>query len=173
MSEQASITHIRPRFAFRVPHPPQETMDRLIQMKEAHQQELSGYVSGHHIVLDIPHEQRHYFSPQLSFRVEEDDEHPGQSIIKGLIGPRPAVWTLFVFFYFSIGTLGFFVSLFGLSKWQISGYSHWVWAFPVAILFMATAYLAGREGERLAREQVEQLKNFVREALPEREVIKR
>jgi len=101
----------------------------------------------------------------MSFRVEEDEYHPGTTIIAGLIGPTPRVWTLFVFIYAALAITGFFVSSYGVSKWMLGEFSYTVWAFPVAIVLMLTAYLAGREGESLGAEQVEFLKQFMRDSL--------
>lgn len=126
---------------------------------------VNGKIIGNHIILDIVGDDVHYWSPQLNFRVEQDEEDEEQAIIAGLIGPRPGVWTLFVFIYFSIGITGFFIGSYGLSKWYLGDYTHWVLAFPLAFIFMLTAYAAGKYGERLGADQIEMLKQFVRDAL--------
>lgn len=48
---------------------------------------------------------------------------------------------------------------------MLNVYSHSIWAFPIAILFMLTAYAAGKHGESLGKDQVEILKQFVREVV--------
>ena len=118
-----------------------------------------------HVILDVPPSERHYWSPQLNFRVEENEDDQDSSVIKGLIGPRPAVWTMFMFVYFSIGIAGFFISCFGVSRWMLGEYSNLLLALPAAALIMATAYKAGKYGERLGHDQIDILKNFVRSAL--------
>jgi len=120
---------------------------------------------GNHIILDIIDADIHYWSPQLNFRIEEDEDNPENTILAGLIGPRPKVWTLFVFIYFALGIIGFFISSYGVSKWMLDEYSHTLWAFPIAILFMLTAYTAGKQGEKLGAEQMEFLKQFIRDTL--------
>ena len=122
-----------------------------------------------HIILDIVGNEVHYWSPQLNFRVEEDRLDPNKTIVTGLIGPRPGVWTLFMFIYFSIGILGFFISCFGVSRWMLGEYSHLVLALPIAILFMLTAYKAGKYGERLGADQIEALKQFIRQVIASNE----
>ena len=140
-------------------------MKRIHQLIDQTPDHINGTVIDDLIVLDIVGEEVHYWSPQLSFRVEEEGED--QTLISGLIGPRPAVWTMFMFVYFSIGILGFFISSFGVSKLLLGEYSHYLLAFPLAILFMLTAYRAGKYGEQLGADQVEQLKDFVRAAIKE------
>lgn len=140
-------------------------MDRIEVLINNSPENIRGYIVDHHIILDIVGEEVHYWSPQLNFRVEPNDQNPKHSIVSGLIGPRPPVWTLFTFIYFSVGTIGFFVSSFGISKALILGYSNLIFAFPIALLFMLTAYRVGKQGEKLAKDQIEILKQFVREAL--------
>lgn len=126
---------------------------------------IKGRVVDNHIILDIVGDDVHYWSPQLNFRVEEDEENKEHSIVTGLIGPRPTVWTLFVFVYFLIGFTGFVMSSYGVSKLLMDEYSHLIFAFPVAILIMLTAYKMGKYGEQLGADQIEDLKQFIREAI--------
>ncbi|MDX1409189.1 MAG: hypothetical protein R3330_13675 [Saprospiraceae bacterium] len=128
-------------------------------------QEVTGHIVDHHVIIDIPERHRHYWSPQLNFRIESDEEDHDSCVMKGMIGPRPAVWTLFMFIYFSIGAAGFFISAFGFSRWMLGEFSYLVLALPLAVLFMLTAYRAGKIGERLGAEQIELLKEFVRHAI--------
>ena len=164
MSADKSITHIRPRFAFTVTYSRDEVLARIREGIDANDKVL-GTVVDYHIILDIPARDRHYWSPQLNFRIEIDELNPEYAEVKGLIGPRPAVWTMFMFIYFSIGALGFFISAFGISHWMLGQYSHTVLALPIAALIMATAYLAGKQGEKLGHDQIEILKQFVRDVL--------
>lgn len=126
---------------------------------------IHGRIIDHHVILDIVGDEVHFWSPQLNFRVEKDPDDSARTIVAGLIGPRPGVWTLFMFVYFSIALAGFVVSSIGVSKWLLGGSSLLIWAMPVAILFMLTAYQAGKFGENLAADQIERLKQFVRDAI--------
>ncbi len=126
---------------------------------------ITGKIVGHHVILDIVGAEVHYWSPQLNFRVEEDEDNPGRALIAGLIGPRPAVWTLFMFVYFSIGVAGFFITSYGISRYMVGESTLAVYGLPVAAIIMLTAYQAGQFGERLGADQVEMLKHFVREAV--------
>lgn len=160
-----SITHIRPRFKFRVRCSPQEVLARVRNLLVSSPDHITGKIVQDQVILDIVGEEVHYWSPQLNFRVELEEEGPEGTTIAGLIGPRPSVWTLFMFVYFSVGVAGFFVTSHGISRYMVGEYSWTIWGLPLAALFMATAYLAGKFGERLGADQVEQLKQFVREAV--------
>ena len=160
-----AIAHIRPRFKLVVNLPPEQVMTRVRGMIAEKPDGISGRVVQHHVILDIVGEDVHFWSPQLNFRVEALDDDPSKTLVAGLIGPRPAVWTLFMFIYFSIALAGFVLSSIGLSRWMLGDASRLVWAFPLALLFALTARQVGKYGERLAADQVNRLKHFVREAI--------
>ena len=126
---------------------------------------IKGIIIDNHIILDITQENQHYWSPQLNFRIEQDEADKNKSIVSGLIGPKPSVWTMFMFIYFMIGIIGFFLSSFGVSKLMLGEYSNWILAIPIAILLMLSAYGVGKYGEHLAKDQIELLKQFVRDAI--------
>lgn len=166
-----SITHIRPRFKFRVTDPPEKVMAHVHSLLAAAPVGVSGKIIGGHIILDITGEEVHFWSPQLNFRVEEDEDDRELTLIAGLIGPRPAVWTLFMFVYFSIGLIGFFATSYGISRYMVGDFSLAIWGLPVAAIIMLTAYQAGQFGERLGADQVELLKQFVRDAVGPEQII--
>ncbi len=121
----------------------------------------------HHIILDIAQAEQHFWSPQLNFRIEEDEDDASKTVIAGIIGPKPTVWTLFVFIYFTVGMAGFVMSSYAISLKMMGEHSNFIWGLPIAILFMLTAYKAGKVGEKLGEDQVELLKGYVRDAINE------
>ncbi|MEL6275187.1 MAG: hypothetical protein AAFU03_08800 [Bacteroidota bacterium] len=118
-----------------------------------------------HVIQDIIDKYIHYWSTQLIFRIEQDETAPNQTIISGLIGPRPKVWTLFMFIYFSIGIIGFFIFSAGVAKLMLGQYSLTLLALPITTLVMLSAYKAGKYGEKLGEDQVELLKQFIKKAI--------
>lgn len=160
-----SITHIRPRFKLVIPHQQQAVMDRLDLLLKNASDNIKGKILDNHVILDINDEAAHYWSPQMNFRVEQDEENDNHSVVSGLVGPRPEVWTLFMFIYFSVGILGFFISSYGFAKLFLGEHSNLVFVLPITIIIMLSAYGAGKFGEKLAKDQTETLKQFVREAI--------
>jgi len=140
-------------------------MDRVELLLQSTSPHMKGVVANDLIILNITGEEVHYWSPRLTFRVEEDIDDENHTKVAGLIGPRPPVWTLFMFIYFFVGTVGFFISTFALSKILMGQKSYLIAAFPVTIVFLLTAYFAGKYGEKLAKDQMEILKDFVREVI--------
>lgn len=144
---------------------PEEVLARVQQLLATSPAHITGKIIQEHVILDIVGEEVHYWSPQLNFRVEREENGADQTLIAGLIGPRPSVWTLFMFIYFSVGIAGFFITSYGISRYMVGQFSWAILGLPLAALFMATAYRAGKIGERLGADQVKQLKHFVREAV--------
>ena len=161
----SALIHIRPRFNLEIPHDKEIIMSRLAMLIKNSSDEIKGVIIDDHIILDIADHKTHYWSPQLNFRVEQNDLDEKSCTVAGLIGPRPTVWTLFMFIYFFIAIVGFVISSFGISKMFLGEYSNLILALPISILLMSTAFAVGKYGERLARDQTEILKHFVREAI--------
>ncbi len=157
------MTHIRPRFEFIVPMQHLEVISKIKSKLESSPSQITGHISNDLVTLDIIPSEVHYWSPQLNFRVEEAEDNKQNSKIAGLIGPRPNVWTLFVFIYFSVGIISFFISLFAASKYMLGQYTPMIWAFPIGIIFMLTAFRVGKYGENLGRDQSKLFKDFLKD----------
>ena len=156
--------HVRPRFSFEIPHAPDKIEEHLKKAFKAPGHKFIGKVVNKYVILDIPQHLDHFWSPRISFEIEVIKGEENKSLIRGLIGPKPQVWTMFMFIYFSIGIMGLFASLYGLSKQTLGESSLFVWGFPVALVIMSTAYLASKSGEKIGAEQISLLKDFFRAA---------
>jgi len=148
-----------------VPYSPEKLQARIATMLQNPPANIQGKIVDNHIILDIVGDEVHYWSPHLNFRIEEDDSNPSQCHLLGLIGPRPGVWTLFMFIYFVIGIIGFGISSYGISKWMLGEATFYLWGFPIALFIMLSAYKAGKYGEQLGKDQIEVLKQFIRDAI--------
>lgn len=160
-----SIIHIRPRFSLEVDCSFDVMEEKINGIIDASANDLSGTLRDGFLSLNVLQKDLHFWSPHLTARIEPNEWNTNKVTIRGMIGPRPAVWTMFTFFYFSIGTISFFVSLYATSIWSLGEFSHLIWAFPIAVLFMLTAYLAGKYGEKLGHDQTEMLKDVIRRAI--------
>lgn len=157
--------HIRPRFELTVPFSASVILEDLKQRLKHADAPCDGYVAQQHVVLRVPYEEQHFWSPQMQFSIEDLESGSEKCEIRGLVGPQPAVWTLFVFIYSAIGVIGTFASLYGLSKWSLGEYSAFIWATPVTILLLGTAYLASKFGQRLGHDQIATLSRFMEKVI--------
>jgi hypothetical protein len=115
-----------------------------------------------HAYIKIVQKDHHFWSPELHLTVEETNDG---SLVKGVVGPAPTVWTMFMFLYFAtiIGVL--FASIYCYTDWTINKVRENLWPLPVSILALIGVFVASKSGERIARRQTETLKLPLRKVL--------
>lgn len=113
-----------------------------------------------HIYLKINKEDQHYWSPQLHLEIDEESE--STSLLYGVFGPNPAMWTMFMFFHFIV--IGFFI---GFAVWAYSNYSleepylnQMILAFTMVLLWFIL-YFIGRMGKATGNSQMHVLYDFM------------
>ena len=102
---------IRPRFKKQSTDSIEVLLTDLQSLFDTKQNEIEGSIVHHHATVKIPHDQLHFWSPQLSLSFEASE---GKTLIRGLYGPNPNVWLLFMFLFFFMGfvaLLAFFYNI--------------------------------------------------------------
>ena len=160
-----SVIEIRPRFRELYHLPASETIQKLKTAVEKEGAAIKGLVVDQHILLYLPAKDQHYWSPQLSIDIEE---HQEGALIRGLYGPRPSVWLLFVFLYSVLGAISLFVAITGFSQYSLGLPAPVLWVLPVAAILALFLYLSAKTGERLGKDQMYQLHHFLDDVLGER-----
>jgi hypothetical protein len=157
-SDQLTITHIRPRFEI-------VTADSITnieeKLKDALQNENStceGSVTAGYATLFPPLKKQHYWSPQLTLSMEEMDD--GKSLIRGMYGPKPAVWTLFVFFYTVLALAILIICIIGFSNISLGISGQILWLLPVLIIAFLSLFLVSHFGKKLGKDEIRMLHNF-------------
>ncbi len=123
-----------------------------------------GEIVDHHVLLKIPANHQHYWSPQLSLELEENENG---TLIRGLYGPKPGVWTMFVFFYSAFGFLTLLGLLFGLSQVMLKMNAYGLWAVPVGAVILIGLFIMSKVGQKLSKQQMYQLHDFLKSAVGE------
>lgn len=112
--------------------------------------------------LRVRPEQRHLWSPALGLQIEEDEQG---TVIHGLIGPEPGVWTCIAFSYVALATGLLFLLTFGFVQLSL-GQTAWAfWLAAVLAALTATVWFVARAGQRLAAPQTAELRHVVEDAL--------
>ena len=160
-----SDSGFRPRYKFYSSDTPAEIKDAIIKhSKEKNPDNIIVRTTQGHLVLDIPNNERHFWSPHMDVNLEVDQE-VGQTLVRCLIGPSPAVWTLFMFFYGFFGFMAFVGLTLGMSQWTLKK-DMWVfWFLPIALIGMLLMYFISFEGKKLSKNEMYRLKHFVDDAL--------
>ena len=102
----------------------------------------------------------HFWSPQLHLEIIEKTEKT--SFLKGLFGPKPQVWTLFMFIHFVIGIafLGFAIMLYS----KVSLKEPFILPLIMIIflpLFWVLFYFLGKVGRETGKNQMKNLHDFM------------
>ncbi|MGB1042279.1 MAG: GTP-binding protein [Tenacibaculum sp.] len=131
--------------------------------------ELSSYkikIVDSHVVLDISDKDAHFWSPQLHLEIEQVNE--SLSKIKGLFGPKPQVWTFFIFLHFLVATAFLIFAILAYSNWSLNK----VAILPIVMLIVlpiiwVTLYFIGSIGKATGKDQMDALKLFTKQMLKE------
>ncbi|GAA4893069.1 hypothetical protein GCM10023311_16940 [Flaviramulus aquimarinus] len=150
---------LRPRFKIEIPRYNQAILSDFRNAKTTQSDFIVTRVDDH-VFIRFPKEKQSFWSPQLHLEINEVDKN--NSIIHGLFGPNPTVWTLFMFLHFMVA--GVFIA-FGI--WT---YTNWSLGQPFAVqisitilmvLIWVTLYFAGSIGKASSTNDMRLLNNFM------------
>lgn len=157
-----SVIEIRPRFEQFIPLPSAELRERLAAALQHPEAEIRGVVYEHYALLTIPHEKRHFWSPQMNLSIEPT---PDGTTVRGLIGPHPTVWLMFTFIYALLAFISLIVLITGFSRVNLGLAAPELWVLPFTGGLALALYFAAKTGERLGRQEMEALYHFLGKAL--------
>lgn len=157
MNNQEKPVHfnrIRPRFKFEVPHNAREINQQIRKELDSGQCNCTGTTTDGFAYFCPKQKDRHFWSPQLTLTIEETENG---SIVRGLYGPQPSVWTMFVFIYSAIGFLFLISLLIFLSYWSLGIPSPFSWITPLLLVLFMSIYLVAYFGQKLGQKQMTNL----------------
>jgi hypothetical protein len=153
---------LRPRFKFESNKSPVLLMDKIIAKLRTPQEYVVGSTLMNHAYLKIIDDKQHYWSPELHISIEES---LNGSIVRGVAGPKPKIWTMFMFFYSVVIVLFLFGSALGVSQWTLGMDAPWLWSIPASIFAWFLILGAARYGQTKGKNQLAILYDFVNEAI--------
>jgi hypothetical protein len=153
---------MRPRFVVSVDLDPEEGLRRITGELGCAECPVDGMVAGNHVDLMIPKADRRFWSPRLSLEFT-----PAESSVRvrGLYGPRPAVWTMFAMFYCALAFVAMMGAIFGYSQWVIDQRPWALWSLPATLVLALGAYATSLVGQRLALEEMQFLHRYAKQRL--------
>lgn len=159
--EHLPAYNIRPRFKIITSQTMETVTDNIKRALNKDGAQCTAQIKPRFITLFIPEEHQHYWSPQLTITMEKEDQG---CTIRGVYGPRPTVWTMFVFFYAIIGLAVFAVGVVGWSFWSLGKSTTILWWLPVLTVVFFTLYLVAYFGQKLGHDQMATLHQFFEES---------
>lgn len=157
---------IRPRCSLVTTLTPDEIMQSIVKKLRANDERVTGNTLLNHAYLRIPEDEQHFWSPELHVTVEKVEIG---SLVRGVVGPKPKIWTMFMFFYSAIVVLFIFGSAMGVSQWMLNMNAPWLWTIPGSMLLWVGVFLAAKIGQKKGNRQMGRLRNFLDLALEEAE----
>jgi hypothetical protein len=146
---------MRPKFSIELPVAADEAAARLRGGLDTPELRGTAMAAGRHADLTVDRSERKAWSPRLTVRVEDA---PAGSTLRCRFSPRPDVWTGFMFVYFVMVFLVVFGATLGYVQ-QVSDEAAWgYWLVPTGLLVIAGIHLAGYVGQRLAADQMRELR---------------
>ncbi len=154
---------LRPRFKIEIDQNNQKALKSFENTKETQNNFIVSRVDNH-VFIRIPREKQHFWSPQL--HIEIDEISSTKSELKGLFGPKPSVWTMFIFFHFVV-----IILFIGFGSWT---YSNWSLNTPygmqlgltlLMVIVWFVLYFSGRMGKTKGKDEMKQLCSFLENTL--------
>ncbi len=117
-----------------------------------------------HVFLKIPKEKQHFWSPQLDLEIVSFEE--GRSQLHGVFGPKPAVWTMFMFLHFVVATLFIGFGIWAYTRASLDEpYAVQLLLMGLMIIAWLALYFSGRMGKAAGRNEMHVLYNFMKKTL--------
>jgi hypothetical protein len=160
LEEKNSDIHLRPRFKMNFEESQQKLLAKFqSNVKNADCNYCVKVIDGH-IVIDIPAKENHFWSPQLHIEIEQIDEN--RSIVKGLFGPKPQVWTFFMFIHFAMAFAFIGFSIVAYVKWSLkSDYTTSLIVTVALPILWVIMYFLGSLGKKRGHKQMDELHGFM------------
>ena len=154
---------LRPRFKIELNRSNENALETFEAAKKTQKDFIISRVDDH-VFIRYPKEKQHFWSPQLHLEINEVDDK--SSLLHGLFGPSPTVWTLFMFLHFFVAVI-----FIGFGAWA---YANWSLDNPFGIqigimilmdLSWFALYFAGRLGKKKGKPEMHTLHNFMNKSL--------
>lgn len=157
--DQLNKVLLKPRFKIEA----REGVDELIkkfsvQLKEAYP-EYRSKVIGNNIVVDVPKDRETFWSPQLHAEIGAEK---GVTYAKGILGPKPIVWSFFMFLHFVVAFTFIIFFVIFYSNWSLG--KEYAFAMIMCILMPVVwiiFYFGGQLGKKKGYSQMQDLNNLM------------
>ncbi|WP_179020571.1 GTP-binding protein [Winogradskyella forsetii] len=154
---------LRPRFKFEVLTNNETLLESFEERKSLQTKFIVSRIDDH-VFIKFPKKDQHFWSPQLHLEINE--EGSDKSIIHGLFGPNPTVWTLFMFLHFIVAGLFFGFGIWAYTNATLNNsYAIQLSLTLLMVLIWFVLYFAGRIGRSKGQPEMHKLHGFMEETL--------
>ena len=119
-----------------------------------------------HVFIRLPKHEQQFWSPQLHLEINEVDGKT--SMLHGLFGPNPTVWTLFMFLHFLVAGLFIAFGIWTYTNWTLNNsFALQMGLMLLMIVAWFALYFAGRVGRTKGKDEMRKLYHFMERTLKE------
>lgn len=158
---QIGPIRIRPRYRRITNLPSCQVIDQILEGL-VEKRGVVGSTLENHAYLRIPDDKQHYWSPEFHVTVEKLENG---ALVRGIVGPKPKVWTMFMFLYSAVIVLFFLGTAMGVSQWMLGMDAPVLWTIPACIVLWILIVLAAKIGQQKGKRQMVELWKFVDKAI--------
>ncbi len=150
---------LRPRFKIKLNANNQSVL-KDFEVLKANQSDFIVTRLDNHVFIKFPKEKQHFWSPQLHLEIDEIDKN--SSLVHGLFGPNPTVWTLFMFFHFIIAALFIAFGIWAYTNWSLKqSFAIQVSLMILMVVIWIALYFAGSIGKASSENEMRALNDFM------------
>lgn len=154
---------LRPRFKMEL-NQNNESALKLFEDRKSTQKEFVISRVDDHVFIRIPKSKQHFWSPQLHLEINEVDSK--SSMLHGLFGPNPTIWTMFMFLHFFVAVVFIGFGAWAYSNWSLeTPFGLQIGVMILMVILWFALYFTGRLGKRKGKGEMHQLYGFMKDVL--------
>lgn len=154
---------LRPRFKIEL----KEDNESVLEAFELEKKLQSDFIVNRiddHVFIKFPKHKQHFWSPQLHLEINEIDNK--SSMLHGLFGPNPTVWTLFMFLHFMVAGVFIAFSIWAYTNWTLEkNFGIQITLMLLMVIIWIGLYFGGRIGKSSSKKEMQDLNNFMNRVL--------
>jgi len=113
-----------------------------------------------HVFIRFPKHKQHFWSPQLHLEINGVDSK--SCILRGLFGPNPTIWLLFMFVHFFVAGMFIAFGIWSYTNCRLGNpYGIQIGLVILMIFVWLGLYIAGRMGRFKGKAEMFQLHDFM------------
>lgn len=159
--QQLDTARIRPRYRRITEKSAQQVIASIVNDLRT-SKHINGNTLENHAYLGIPVAEQKYWSPEMHVTIETLDEG---TLVRGVIGPKPKIWTMYMFFYSAVVVMFFLGAALGVSEWMLHMDAPWLWSIPICIVLYLLVLAAAKYGQYKSIQQMKRILDFLDNAV--------
>lgn len=153
----------RPHFSQNLDLSPDEAREKLVEAVREAGEDFEVRSFPGFVCLRVPPADRHFWSPRLNVNFEAADQ--GGTRVEGIYGPNANVWSLFLYGYLIIGSVGLFGGCIGFAQHSLGRLCWGLWIFWVSLGLGLALWILAQFGQKIGAHQTYRLHQVYESAM--------